>query len=252
MKLTYILIASFFSIASFAQHAVNITDKNAEWKKYHQLNEKTYDGMLMRNDIEYDLRDGKINAYRILQNTEIEAEFEVRYDDNGQVLQEMKIFDSGRGIVREVVYKSNLLFDTKKNLIDDGEFIYSKFVNGRPQIATSKDYNEEKKQGSKKSFSYDENGLLKLEKSRTEGETIRTTTVTTYKYDQCNNIVEVSNRISEQNADTSKKKRNNLVIASKPTVEKINYEYEYNGCLWTKKYIITDGKKQLLAERSFE
>ncbi|MDR0229440.1 MAG: hypothetical protein LBI72_10295 [Flavobacteriaceae bacterium] len=252
MKFTYILaIFTLCSFNAFAQHAVNKIDKNSDWKNYQQFTEKTYDGVIMKNEIQYDLSNGKINAYRIMQNTEIEAEFEVRYDKDINVQQEMKIYDSGRGIVRELVYKSNLLFDEKNNLLDDGQFIYSKFVNGRPQIATTKDFNELKKQGTKKSFSYDENGLIKLEKSRTEGETTRTTVVTTYKYDQCKNVVEISNRISEQNTDTSKKRKNNAV-ATKPSVEKINYEYEYQGCLWTKKYIIVDGTKKLLAERTFE
>lgn len=253
MKKYYILLSlSFFSLTTYAQFAVDKTDNNSDWKKHATFIEQTYNGPIVSHTIQYNLIDGYINSYQILQNTEIEAEVDVKYDRGHTVGLETKIYDSGKGTIREVMYKNDFRYDEKNNLIDDGTFLYSKFLNGRPQIATSKDYNEIKKQGVKKILTYDDSGLLKLTKATEESPSMRTVTVTTYKYDKCNNISEISNRISNQEINTGKKRRKESTTVNKPTIVKESFEYEYNGCLWTKKYQITNDQKQLISERSFD
>lgn len=251
-KIHTILIVSLLPFITYAQQAVGKIDNHGDWKKFASFTERTHDGKIIKNNVQYDLADGKITSYRILQNSEIEAEVDVKYLTGTTVEQETKIYDSGRGTIREIIYKNDFRYDDKKNLIDDGVFLYSKFVNGRPQIATSKDYNETKKQGLKKILTYDDAGRVKLSKATEESGSYKTITISTFKYDQCGNLIEKSDRISQQEIQTGKKRNSRPTVSSRPTITKENYEYEYNGCLWTKKYKVANDHKELLAERTYE
>jgi|GEM_PF-7118675 len=247
--LTLLLLT--MSTGAFAQMALDRIDANPKWKQYDHFYEQDASSIYPHDRIEYELVDGRINSYRLYYKEELGKVFDVFYDDQGRVYQEVLMYDADRGQVREVVFESAFTYDEKGQLIDDGKHTYTKFVKGRPMIVTSREYSEEYERGFSTVRAYNESGSVRLEKTTFfEGgeKKIRTST---YKYDSCGNIVEVSTRTTIAPVYTKQKRRKkDRTPPRRPVIEKEVFAYEYNDdCIWTKKYKVENEEKKLLRER---
>ncbi|MBB1148672.1 hypothetical protein H4K35_00745 [Myroides sp. NP-2] len=247
--LTLLLLT--MSTAAFAQMALNRIDSNPQWKQYDHFFEQDPESVYPNDRIEYELKDGRIKSYRLYYKDELGKLFDVFYDDKGQVSQEVLMYDADRGQVREVVYQSTFTYDDKGMLVDDGERTFTKFVKGRPMLVTSREFSEEYKRGFSTVRAYNENGSIRLEKTTFFEDGEKKIRTTTYKYDSCNNVVEVSSRtIVAPVYSKQRKRKKDRTPPRRPVIEKEVFAYEYdNGCIWTKKYKVEKEEKTLLRER---
>ena len=247
--LTLLLFA--MSTSAFAQMALDRIDSNPKWKQYDHFYEKDVQSVFPSDRIEYELIDGKIKSYRLYYKDELGKLFDVFYDDHGRVYQEVLMYDADRGQVREVVYQSAFTYDDKGMMVDDGEHTYTKFVKGRPMLVTSREYSEDYERGFSTVRAYNESGSIRLEKTTFFEEGEKKIRTSTYKYDSCNNVVEVSSRtIIAPTFTKQKKRKKDKTPPRRPVIEKEVFEYVYNDdCIWTKKYKVENEEKTLLRER---
>ncbi|WHT40396.1 hypothetical protein [Myroides odoratus] len=248
--LTLLLLT--MSTGAFAQMALDRIDANPKWKQYDHFYERDASSIYPHDRIEYELEDGRIKSYRLYYNNdELGKVFDVFYNDQGQVYQEVLMYDADRGQVREVVFESSFTYDDKGVLIDDGEHTYTKIVKGRPMIVTSREYSEEYERGFSTVRAYNESGTIRLEKTTFFDEGEKKIRTSTYKYDSCGNVSEVSTRTTiAPNYTKQKRRKKDKTPPVRPVMEKEEFAYEYDGdCIWTKKYKVENGEKTLLRER---
>lgn len=259
MKANFVtLLLLFASINAFAQvKNTSLIEENPNWKSYKEFAETTFSNGEIKEKREYTLKDGIISFYRVYdKGGDVQREVEVEYDAQGNLYQERKMFDKSTGITREIIFQNEFTYDDKNNLIDDGENSYSKFNRGLPQVVTSREYSEEREQGFRRILAYNQNGTIKLSKTTLfEGED-RKMIIITYKYDDCNNLIETVQKTTIQAKPQPKKRRKrnkNAAPPRRPEFERKYYAYEYEGdtCLWTKKYEVINDEKILLKEREF-
>lgn len=247
--LTLLLLT--MSTGAFAQMALDRIDANPNWKQYDHFFEKDITSVFPNDRIEYELKDGKIKSYRLYYKDELGKLFDVFYDDKGRVYQEVLMYDADRGQVREVVFQSTFTYDDKGVMVDDGTHTYTKFVKGRPMLVTSREFSEDYQRGFSTVRAYNENGSIRLEKTTFfEGEEKKIRT-STYKYDSCNNVIEVNTRTTVAPVFSKQKKRKkDRTPPKRPTIEKEMFAYDYDGdCIWTKKYKVENEVKTVLRER---
>lgn len=247
--LTLLLLT--MSTGAFAQMALDRIDSNPQWKQYDHFFEKDAESAFPSDRIEYELKDGRIKSYRLYYKDELGKLFDVFYDDKGLVYQEVLMYDADRGQVREVVYQSSYTYDDKGMMVDDGERTFTKFVKGRPMLVTSREYSEEYERGFSTVRAYNENGSIRLEKTTFFEGGEKKVRTTTYKYDSCNNVIEVNSRTIVAPSYTKQKKRKkDRTPPRRPVIEKEVFAYDYNDdCLWVKKYKVENDTKTVVRER---
>lgn len=247
--LTLLLLT--MSTGAFAQMALDRIDTNPKWKQYDHFYEQDASSIYPHDRIEYELEGGRIKSYRLYYQEELGKVFDVFYDNRGRVYQEVLIYDADRGQVREVVFESAFTYDEQGQLVDDGTHTYTKFVKGRPMIVTSREYSEDYARGFSTVRAYNESGTIRLEKTTFFEEGEKKIRTSTYKYDSCGNVVEVSTRTTVAPTYTKQKRRKkDKIPPRRPVIEKEAFAYEYDGdCIWTKKYKVENEEKTLLRER---
>lgn len=239
------------SSTAFAQMTLDRIDTNPKWKQYDHFYEKDAQSIYPNDRIEYELTDGKITSYRLYYKEELGKLFDVFYDDKGRLYQEIAVYDADRGKIREVVYESTFTYDEKGVLVDDGEKTFSKYTKGRPMLVTSREYDEAYKRGFSTVMAYNESGAIRLTKTTLfEGDEKKIRT-STYKYDSCGNVIEITSRTTvAPDYSKQKKRKKDRTPPKRPVITKEEFAYEYdNDCIWTKKYKVENDMKTLLRER---
>lgn len=245
------LLFCALSTGAFAQMALDRIDKSAKWKQYDHFLEQDAKGVYPNDWIEYELKDGVIASYRINYKDELGKLVDVFYDEQGRVSKEVLMYDADRGHVREVIFESTFTYDSKGMLVDDGEKVYSKFVNGRPMLITSREYSPDYMRGFSSVMNYNENGTIRLSKTTFFDNEVKKIKISNYKYDSCGGLIEVSSRTTIAPVSTgNKRKKKSKTPPARPVVEKTEYAYEYNeDCMWVEKFEIVYGEKKLVSKR---
>ncbi|HSD06684.1 hypothetical protein [Flavobacterium sp.] len=225
------------------------TDKN--WSiKYKLLNGLVQEEENFRNDnlasIQkniYDKKNNKIESYLIFKNMHNDNKMDTlsanffKYDNKNRLIE----------------LKHVLRFSITKLTDDATTFeIYSDF-DKQSNAKTISRYDQNRKPVYKENREFDNKGNLvkevktELEKSQNnESAKIINTETCNYKYDKYNNVIELKRSFDPKKVFPIAK-LDGLTI-----YETENYEYEYNEIgLWLKKYVIIEGKKRLIEERSF-
>lgn len=185
------------------------------------------------------------------------------YDKNKNVIYEISSYDSNKGNKIDTVSKYIYKYDKLDRLIEKNYGFgiietYSDFdENSNPKLIERYNENGQTLYGwpITEKFEYDSsNNVIKEIKITIEYPELKTDTIkkfkietNLYKYDEYDNVIEIRRHYDPEEEFPI------LMTGGRPLYALENFKYKYNSKgLWTKEYLLLDGKKILISKRKFK
>lgn len=219
-----------FAIISYSQ--IYQLEENPNWVKYSKVIEINPEFKDSRE--EFILENGKVIQVKNFIKDSLTYSQTLVYDKHGNVSMVI------RDLQNDTINLNNQYFN---DLLDSDKYYYYTYnEKGKLTHKTSGNVFLELGEG----FYYNENGTINkaISINRTSNdETYRINTL--YKYNKCNNVIEhksVKEKIKFPIVNTELDFEN-------ATITQYHYKYNNGNCIWTKKYLIENGKKKLISTR---
>lgn len=243
MKKLLFVVLSLVLTHTTTYASIPVLEKNANWKKYTSVIEKTPYGKDYWKT-ECALKDGQIEGFKTFFKEELRGTFKLVYDEHANISQ-MIVTDTNnktQTVNLDTKYNSEGLKIENPNV----KYVYNQ--NKQVEKETSKKFEESMgDEGWTTSYQYDDNGNIARSEHTDITKTTKQTDVKEFTYDSCGNVLTINR--------TSTPERNYPIpmYGGRSLDQHETFEYEYNDdCLWTKKYLVKEGKKILLAEREIK
>lgn len=201
------------------------------------------------------LSEGRVSSKENYWKGELRSRTEFEYDEYGNVIQEKNTYNiseekEASNSICKLEYANNLLI-SKKFCFGMTE-LYSDFNKfGKPKLIERIEESEFKIFPYKELIEYDDIGNIIKEITfnvnfDSSGNTKEEKATTSYKYDNRNSVIEIHREFDP------KQEFPIVITGALPMYELENYTYKYNEKgLWTKKYKIVEGEKDLVVKRSY-
>ena len=210
----------------------------------------------------YYLSNGLVTVKEIYRNNELQRRIELEYDEYNNVNTETETYNIKKGKVNKVLYKWKVYTNSEfygsletdiqveENKPFDQMYNYWKVRQQEPNILWS---------GETFSFpasdiwhEFDENNnVIELNTSTIydngDGTVTRVSSVTNFKYDDMNNLIEIHREYKPKREFPIEYKEGQFLYE----YEYFRYTYNDKG-LWTKKYKTVNGEENLIAEREYK
>ncbi len=237
MLLSNLVNAQFFS---------RTLEENTNLKKYSSVIEQIHSGRKDYWKFEYVLKNGKVDIFKSFFNDELRSELKLIYDENSNLKYEIITFNINHGKKMDTI-PLNATYNQNNLKIEDSNSKY--FYNKNNQLLKNVSNSYKTSNGTKGwtiEYNYDNLGNISSSKKTLILDGVENIDVEEFTYDKCKNIKSIKRK------SIPEKEYPIIMIGAKSKHKQEFFEYEYNSdCLWTKKFLIVNDKKTLIAEREF-